>query len=104
MKRILSSLTLSICLALGGFVGIAAEKAPEKKAEKSEKSAPRARPIAGKIEAFHAALVGLTVESLRRGRRRAAVKNVGPIVGAFELFDALLSHVSKSNTYGQCSE
>ena len=66
MKRILSSLTLSFCLALGGFAGIAAEKVPEKKAEKSDKSAPRARPVAGKIEAVDKTMKTLTLSGEKK--------------------------------------
>lgn len=66
MKRILSSLTLSLCLAFGGFAGVAAEKSSEKKAEKSEKAAPRARPIAGKIEAVDKTMKTLTLSGEKK--------------------------------------
>ncbi len=66
MKRILWSLSLSACLAFGSFSGFAADKAPEKKAEKSEKAGPRARPIAGKIEAVDKTMKTLTLSGEKR--------------------------------------
>lgn len=74
MKRILSSLTLSLCLAsvlaAGSFSANAADKAPEKKAEKAEKKAEKAvtksRPVMGKIEAVDKTMKTLTLSGEKK--------------------------------------
>ena len=70
MKRILSSITLSVCLAstftIGGFSAAAAEKAPDTKIEKSEKAGPHARPVSGKIEAVDKTMKTLTLSGEKK--------------------------------------
>ncbi len=70
MKRILSSITLSVCLAstfaIGGFCAAAAEKAPDTRIEKSEKAGPRARPVSGKIEAVDKTMKTLTLSGEKK--------------------------------------
>lgn len=76
MKRILSSLSLSLCLAsalaIGSLPVQAAEKSPEKKAEKAEKKAKkadkgvRARPVMGKIEAVDKTMKTLTLSGEKK--------------------------------------
>lgn len=76
MKRILSSLSLSLCLAsalaIGSLSAQAAEKSTEKKAEKAEKKAEkaekavRARPVMGKIEAVDKTMKTLTLSGEKK--------------------------------------
>jgi Cu/Ag efflux protein CusF len=69
MKRILSSLALFLCLAstiaIGEFSANAAEKSPEKKAEKSEKAA-RGRPVMGKVDAVDKTMKTLTLSGEKK--------------------------------------